>query len=111
MTTPPRTTAPAPRLPWPATALPDAIRYVLLGAAGLITDDGDTGTPGLLQAGAECACGLHGLPASLAPVIYRRAALCLARASGYQPPAPPTRSSTAPSTSCPATRPSARPGS
>jgi hypothetical protein len=82
MTTPPRTPAPASR---PATALPDAIRYVLLGAAGLITDDGDAGTPGLLQAGAECACSMHGLPASLAPVIYRRAALCLARASGYQP--------------------------
>jgi hypothetical protein len=28
---------------------------------------------------------MHGLPASAAPVIYRRAVLCLARASGYQP--------------------------
>ena len=85
MTTPPPPAAPAPRPAWPATALPDAIRYVLLGAASLIIYDGDTGTPGLLQAGAECACGMYGLPASAAPVIYRRAALCLARASGYQP--------------------------
>ena len=83
MTIPPRTTAARP--PWPATALPDAITYVLLGAAALIIYDGGTGTPGLLQAGAECACDMHGLPASLAPAIYRRAALCLARASGYQP--------------------------
>jgi hypothetical protein len=82
MTTPPRPAAPAAR---PATALPDAITYVLLGAAALITDDRDTGTPGLPQAGADCACAMHGLPASLAPGIYRRAALCLARASGYQP--------------------------
>jgi hypothetical protein len=85
MTTPHRTTAPAPRPPWLATALPDAIRYVLLGAAGLITDDGDTGPPGLLEAGVECACEMHGLPTSLATAVYRRAALCLARASGYQP--------------------------
>jgi hypothetical protein len=85
MTTPPRPPAPAPRPVRPATALPDAITYVLLGAAALITDDGDTGTPGLLHAGAGCACAMHGLPASLAPVIYRRAAQCLARASGYQP--------------------------
>ena len=28
---------------------------------------------------------MHGLPPSLAPAVYRRAALCLARASGYQP--------------------------
>jgi hypothetical protein len=85
MTTPPRPPAPAPRPARPATALPGAITYVLLGAAALITDDGDTGTPALLHAGAGCACAMHGLPASLAPVIYRRAALCLARASGYQP--------------------------
>ena len=32
MTTPPPPAAPAPRPAWPATALPDAIRYVLLGA-------------------------------------------------------------------------------
>jgi hypothetical protein len=85
MTTPPRPPAPAPRPARPGPALPDAITYVLLGAAALITDDGDTGTPALLHAGADCACAMHGLPASLAPVIYRRAALCLARASGYQP--------------------------
>jgi hypothetical protein len=85
MTTPPPALARAPRPAWPATALRDAIRYVLLGTAGLITDDGDAGTAGLLEAGAECACALHGLPASLAPAVCRRAALWLARASGYQP--------------------------
>jgi hypothetical protein len=85
MTTPPPPPTPAPRPASPATALPDAITYVLLGAAALITDDGDTATPGLLDAGAGCACAMHGLPASLAPLIYRHAALRLARASGYQP--------------------------
>jgi hypothetical protein len=84
-TTPRRPAAPALRRAAPGPALPDAVRYVLAGAAGLITDDGDAGTPGLLEAGAECACDLYGLPASLAPVICRRAAMYLARASGYQP--------------------------
>jgi hypothetical protein len=78
------TPPPAPALR-PATALPDAIGYVLLGAAALITYDGETGTAGLLEAGAGCACDVYGLPASLAPAVYRRAALWLARASGYQP--------------------------
>ena len=81
MTTPPPA-APAPR---PAPALPDAISYVLLGTAALITYDGETGTAGLLQGGAEAACATHGLPASLVPAVYRRAALYLALASGYQP--------------------------
>ena len=85
MTTPPPVPARAPRPAWPATALRDAIRYVLLGAADLITDDGETGTAGLLEAGAGCACAMHGLPATLAPAVCRRAALWLARASGYQP--------------------------
>jgi hypothetical protein len=66
-------------------ALPDAIRYVLLGTAGLIADDGQPAAAGLLEAGAECACAMYGLPASLAPAVYRGAALWLARASGYQP--------------------------
>lgn len=71
--------------PPPAPALPDAIRYVLLGTAALITYDGETGTAGLLQGGAEAACATHGLPASLVPAVYRHAALYLALASGYQP--------------------------
>jgi hypothetical protein len=83
MTTAPR--SPHPARAWPAAALTDAIHYVLLGAAALIIYDGDAGTAGLLEAGAECACAVHGLPGSLAPVVCRRAALWLARASGYQP--------------------------
>ena len=43
------------------------------------------GTAGLLEAGAGCACAMYGLPASLSPAVFRRAALRLARASGYQP--------------------------
>jgi hypothetical protein len=106
MTTPPRANASCA-----ATALPDAIRYVLLGAAGLITDDGQAGTPGFLQVGAECACEMYGLPAGLAPAVCRRAALWLPAPAATSPSTLPTPSSTAPSTSCRATRPSGRPGS
>ena len=58
---------------------------MLDGAASLIADDGDTASAGLLDGGAEAACGMYGLPGQAAPAVFRRAAFYLARASGYQP--------------------------
>jgi hypothetical protein len=65
--------------------LTDAICYVLEGAAGLVTDDSETASTGMLQGGAEAACGMYELPPVTAALIYSRAGYWLARASGYQP--------------------------
>ena len=102
-------TAPPPA---PPPALPDAIRYVLLGTAALITYDGETGTAGLLQ-GRRRSRLRHAWPARQ-PGPRRIPPRRPVPRAGQRLPAPrhrPTRSSTAPWTSCPATRPSARPGS
>ena len=88
MTNSPQMPARASRPPAPALhsgALPAAVSYVLDGAASLIADDGDTASAGLLEGGAEAACGMYGLPGQAAPAVFRRAAFYLARASGYQP--------------------------
>ncbi len=74
---------PAPSLDSQAPAA--AVSYVPGGAASLIADDRDTASAGLLEGGAEAACAMHDLPGHAAPAIFRRAASCLARASGYQP--------------------------
>jgi hypothetical protein len=82
------TTPTPPQIPAPALrseALAAAVSYVLDGAAGLIADDGDTASAGLLECGAEVACGMYDLPGHATRAVYRRAVFCLARASGYQP--------------------------
>jgi hypothetical protein len=68
-----------------AERLSRAVLYVLDGAARLIADDQQTAGAGLLEGGAEAACLTYDLPSEDDAEVFRRAALYLAIASGYQP--------------------------